>query len=264
MYKTIKFKNANLYFNDEGSGKTVVLLHGFLENNSFFQPLIKKLKTRFRVITPDIPGHGNSNSLGYLHSMELLADAIFHILKSNKIRKAQIIGHSMGGYIGLAFMEKYPDYLKSLTLLNSTAKDDSDQKKLDRDRAIALIKKNPSLFINTAIPSLFVPSQKKHIQLAIEKSLKMANTCDLKGIIASLEGMKMRSNREIVVRFSPCPVFYVIGKLDKTIPYQSLLDQVKNNENASYYLSEKGGHMCLYEDPTQTQMHLIEFLNQNK
>ena len=264
MIKSIKYKNDDLSYYDDGKGKVVVLLHGFLENHSFWEPLTKKLKKKFRVIAPDIPGHGETASLGYLHSMELLADSVFEILKKNKLRKVDLVGHSMGGYVALAFIEKYPDYVRSITLLNSTARDDSAWKKKDRDRAIALIKKNPNLFISTAIPSLYVDSPTKKIQQAIEKSMIMAKECSVKGIVACLEGMKLRSNREIVLRFAPCPVLIIAGRKDKTIPIEQIEEQISMLEMPSVYLSEKGGHMCLYEDTNPTIQAIEDFLSHKR
>jgi pimeloyl-ACP methyl ester carboxylesterase len=89
-----------------------------------------------RVITIDLLGHGETECLGYVHTMEDNADAVHSVLLELGIRKSILVGHSMGGYVALAFAELYPEYVKGLALLNSTASADSEERKLNRDRAI--------------------------------------------------------------------------------------------------------------------------------
>lgn len=259
---TIKYKGANISYSEQGKGSCLVFLHGFLGSSSIWSSFIKDLKQSFRVIAIDLPGHGNSESIGYLHSMELMADCVFEVLRTLKVRKAQIIGHSMGGYVALAFLEKYPDNCKSITLFNSTADCDSDSKKADRTRSIDVIKKNFSLYVHQVIPMLFYTEKKPH-KRAISTALQMGLSASKKGVIACQEGMKIRANRELIVRFSPCPVLYLIGKHDPVLNYNDLISQANQSEQASYFLSESGGHMCMYEDQGECLSALKSFLKKN-
>ena len=109
---TIKFQKKNIFYTDEGTGKVVVLLHGFTESQKIWKNFAKKLSAKYRVITIDLPGHGKSESPGAVHSMELMANVVFAVLKKLKAGKCMMIGHSMGGYVTLAFAEKYPKKLK--------------------------------------------------------------------------------------------------------------------------------------------------------
>ena len=110
-----------------------------------------------RAICIDLPGHGQSDCIGYIHTMEEMAEAVFAVVKHLRLRKISIVGHSMGGYVALALAEREPDMLRSLTLYHSTASADSMWKKQDRKRAIELIKKNHKSFIRASIPLLFRP-----------------------------------------------------------------------------------------------------------
>lgn len=262
MDQVFQYKEANIYYSDQGKGQTVVFLHGFLCSSKIWKDYAQELKKRYRVIIPDLPGHGKSDSIGYLHSMELMADCIFELLRNLKIRKAQYIGHSMGGYIALAILEKYPDNCKSVTLFNSTASDDPEEKKTDRSRAIEVIKKNYKLYISQVVPNLFY-TEKKPLKRQISNLMQIAKEASKKGVIACQEGMKLRSNREIVVRFSACPIHYIIGKKDTILKYQDIINQTEGQEQVSYYLSEDGGHMCMYEDKEAVFQSLSSFLKKN-
>ena len=120
--KTITYKNTKISFTDEGKGTAVVLLHGFLENKTMWKAFVPELSKKYRVITVDLLGHGETECLGYVHAMEDQADMLFALLLHLKIRKVVLVGHSMGGYVALAFAELYPDYMKGLFLLNSKSK----------------------------------------------------------------------------------------------------------------------------------------------
>jgi pimeloyl-ACP methyl ester carboxylesterase len=142
--KTTQFKNTTIAYTD--TGRTgIVLLHGFLEN----QKNVGHVHCNFaenRVITIDLLGHGETECLGYVHSMEDNAEAVQAVLAELRIRKAILVGHSMGGYVALAFAELYPDFVK-LVLLNSTAKEDNHERKLNRDRAIKAVKQSYKGFV---------------------------------------------------------------------------------------------------------------------
>jgi pimeloyl-ACP methyl ester carboxylesterase len=129
MQESILFKNTKVSYSDQGNGQAIVLLHGFLENSTMWNDFIPEFSKKNRVITIDLLGHGKTECIGYVHTMELMAEAVLAVLKHLKIRRSILVGHSMGGYVALAFAELYPDAVKGLCLMNSTAKPDSKQKK---------------------------------------------------------------------------------------------------------------------------------------
>src|SRR5690554_2079226 len=128
------FKNGTISYEVTGKGSAVVLLHGFLADKSLWENTSSDLSKTYRIFSIDLPGHGDSSSFGYLHTMEFMAEAIFQVLRFNRIRKAFLIGHSLGGYVALAFAEKYPDMVKALLLINSTAKSDTIERKKSREQ----------------------------------------------------------------------------------------------------------------------------------
>ena len=160
----IEYKGATISYTDEGQGATVVLLHGFLENSTMWDGLKPALAKRNRVVTIDLLGHGKTGCLGYVHSMELMAEVVEQVLSHLKIRRSIFVGHSMGGYVALAFAELLPDNVKGLVLLkvllNSTARADSEERKQNRLRAIAAIKQNHKAFVRMAISNLFRPKNR--------------------------------------------------------------------------------------------------------
>ncbi len=100
---TIQYKETTIFYTDIGKGNTIVLLHGFLENSTMWQRFIPELSKRNRVVCIDLLGHGQTDCLGYIHSMEDMADAVAEVLNHLKIRRSIFIGHSMGGYVAWVF-----------------------------------------------------------------------------------------------------------------------------------------------------------------
>jgi pimeloyl-ACP methyl ester carboxylesterase len=211
----------------------------------------------YRVITIDLLGHGESDCLGYIHSMEDNASAVHEVLNSLKIEKATILGHSMGGYVGLAFAELFPETIKKLVLLNSTSKEDSAEKKLNRTRAIKAVKQNYVSFVSLAIANLF--SENNRIRLAdeIEKVKEQALKTPLQGIIASLEGMKIRKDRENLLRENLFPVLLILGKKDPVLNYEENSTQVE--DTTAELVSFEDGHMSHIENKEELKIVLKEF-----
>src|ERR1035437_7644456 len=136
-----EFRKIKVRYTDNGEGRVIVLLHGFLGSHEIWSECVKKLSKKFRIIAIDLPGHGETPAIGYYHSMELLAQSVKAVLDKIGVRRYLIVGHSMGGYAALAFAELYPENVSGLCMFHSTSYADSEGKKKDRDRIIGLVKK---------------------------------------------------------------------------------------------------------------------------
>ena len=123
------YKNLNVHYSDQGTGNCIVLLHGFLEDLSMWDKVVEALKKTHRVICIDLLGHGKTENMGYIHTMEAQSNMIKQLLDSLNLNRCTLIGHSMGGYIALAFADMYPEYTSALCLMNSTALADNEEKK---------------------------------------------------------------------------------------------------------------------------------------
>lgn len=257
MQKLI-YKGATISFTDEGKGNTVVLLHGFLENSTMWKTIKPSLLKRNRVVCIDLLGHGKTECLGYVHEMDLMADVVAEILNHLKVRRSIFIGHSMGGYVALAFAELYPDNVKGLCLLNSTTRADSDERIELRSRAIEAVKTNYKNLVRMSISNLFRPKNRKVFQEEIKEVKKEALKTPLQGYIAAQEGMKLRFDREALLHFSPYPKMMIIGKKDPVLNYEDLIDQIKDTSVQKIELPD--GHMSHIENQQEVIDALQEFV----
>ena len=222
-----------------------------------WQDYVPLFSENYRVITIDLLGHGDSDCLGYVHSMEDNANMLHEVLKHLHIQKAIIVGHSMGGYVGLAFAELYPTEIQKLVLLNSTSKEDSAEKKLNRARAIKAVKQNYTTFVNMSIANLFSEDNRLRLAVEIEKVKDQALKTPLQGIIASLEGMKIRKDREFVLKEGIFPVLLILGKKDQVLNYEENIKQIKNT--SAKLVSFEDGHMSQIENKDELITVLSDF-----
>ncbi|WP_166921154.1 alpha/beta fold hydrolase [Flavobacterium poyangense] len=256
--KTLLYKNTKISYTDSGQGTAVVFLHGFLENKTMWKDYVSFFSDQYRIITIDLLGHGESDCLGYIHEMEENANIVQEILMHLKIEKTTIIGHSMGGYVGLAFAELYPAAIKKLVLLNSTAREDSPEKKLNRTRAIKAVKQNYIGFVSLAIANLFSENNRARFAKEIEKAKTIALKTPLQGIIASLEGMKVRKDREALLQKNLFPVLLVLGKKDPVLNYDDTVTQVE--DTTVELVTFEDGHMSSIENKEELKIVLSRFL----
>src|SRR5690606_14256845 len=176
-------------------------------------------------------------------------------------RKVTLVGHSMGGYVALAFAELYPDSVKGIVLVNSTSRADSEERKINRDRAIQAVKQNASTFVRMSITNLFSEKNREILKQEIEAVKEKALKIPVQGIIASLEGMKIRKDREVLLHFAPYPILLVLGKEDSVLNYEDNKSQIENTSVKLVALS--AGHMSHLENKDELLEKLISFLKKN-
>ncbi len=252
--ETVFYKNTKISFTESGKGSAVVFLHGFLENKSMWDHFIAEYEKKYRVIAIDLLGHGESENLGYVHSMEENAKAVQAVLTNLRIRKSILVGHSMGGYVSLAFAELFPDNVRSLILINSSASADSEERKVNRDRAIKAVKYNHDAFIRMAVANLFTNDNQHKLKKEIEHVKQEALKTSLQGIVASLEGMKIRKDREVLLHFGPYPVTLILGVQDTVLNYADNAAQVEGTRATLFSFPD--GHMT----PIENREELCELL----
>lgn len=262
MDKTIARGPHTLFYRDEGSGPPVLLLHGFAEDGSIWNKQTEQLKTNYRLLIPDLPGSGRSSALTDDTSMEKMAEDILRLLDQQEIQHCVLIGHSMGGYVSLAFAEKYPERLKGLGLFHSTARPDTEEKKIARRKSIEFIKKNGSAaFIRQSIPSLFAEETRDdHPELVSELIDRYADFSP-HSLICYYEAMIRRPDRTAILEQSKTPVLFVIGSYDQAVSPQQVLQQSHIPYLSHINILHHSGHLGMLEEPGQSYRILQSYLN---
>lgn len=255
----LEYKNIAVNYTIEGKGDPIILIHGFLENNTMWSSVIDVFKYTHQIITLDLLGHGKTDCLGYIHTVEENANIIYEIIKKHQVKKATLIGHSLGGYVALAFAELHKCLVEKICLVNSTPFADSDLRKETRSRAIKAAQKNYNNLVSMSISNLFYEKNRLKFKEQIELLKIEALKTPLQGYIATQEGMKIRKDRSKILNDLQCDKLIISGKNDPILNNEDLkkLNQI-NNLKISII---SGGHMSYIEnrsDFLQEIMHFIE------
>jgi pimeloyl-ACP methyl ester carboxylesterase len=260
MEATLLFRNDNISYGDQGRGSVVVLIHGFLGAKEIWKEIAANLARSYRVISIDLPGHGQSACFGYVHSMELMAASVKAVMDHLKLRRYVLVGHSMGGYTALAFADLYPDHVKGLCLFHSTAYADSEEKKADRERAVALVKANRRVYTRDTIRTLFAADNLRYMKEELSFAAGIAARTSRQGIVAALRGMKDRISRDMILAMVSYPVMMVIGAHDSVVPPAQLEEQSRLLKHPQVLMLEHDGHFGFLESPVRTKKALRKFL----
>lgn len=189
-----------------------------------------------------------------------MAEVVHSVLESLEIKQTRFIGHSLGAYVSLAFAELFPEKINTLILLNSTTESDSEERKINRDRAIRLIKKDSKLFITLAINNLFNEKTKHLHSLEIKQLKEDAFLFPIEGIIATIKGMRDRKDRtEVLKKFNGLK-YLICGNEDTMIPKNSSIRVSKKTNSEIHFVDS--GHMTVNENREEMIkiLHFIDFL----
>ena len=241
--------------------KCVVLLHGYLESMLVWDEFAVLLKESVRVVTIDLPGHGVSMVTNEVHTMEYLAECVALAMEALGIERYSVVGHSMGGYVALAMVEKYASRLESIVLLSSTTSADSQEKCDRRRREIELIKAGKKNMLARLVPHAgFAPENVKRLKDYIEDIGELILMTEDEGVIAILGGMIERKSRGELLRQSGVPHMFIFGRHDYYIPVETAEEMIAADPTARVVWLEHSGHMGFYEEPELCAQAILEMV----
>ncbi len=259
MISTLKI-DSKIRYREVGEGPVIVLLHGYLESLKIWNGIIDELRDNFRIIAPDLPGHGHSTISEDVQTMESMAKEIKLLLNHLKIEKCFMIGHSMGGYVALAFLELYPNMLSGLSLFHSSPFADTEEKKQNRNSEIELLKKGEKeQLLDSHMRKIFATENVEKFPKKIIKLKERAQKPQTDFIISVIEGMKNRTDKTQVLKNTSLPVQYIIGAKDNFIS-MDILDKIQLPILSEIVVLENSGHMGMYEEKKKSAKVIQDFI----
>jgi pimeloyl-ACP methyl ester carboxylesterase len=259
MHENIILCNNKIAYYIQGNGPVILLLHGFCEDSAMWDSFKMPFLENYTVICPDLPGFGLSEAKEQI-SMEVMASCINEILKKEGIDKCFFVGHSMGGYVAMAFAELYPEKLSGLCLFHSHPFGDREDKKENRRKTIEFMKRwGTSPFVRELIPKLFKKEFARDNPDLLSSMIAKAEKYPQSGIIAATDAMIERPDRSEILRNLNCPLLFIIGEFDEAIPADFSKEQQSLRSDAMVY-TVPVAHMGMFEAATETQQILSSFL----
>lgn len=256
MHKSFQHSGYNISYQLFGSGKPIIIfVHGFPEDGTVFENQYNFLKEKYTVIVPDLPGSGKSGQNLSLHYIEEFAEIPELILQNENIEKCFLFGHSMGGYIALAFAEKYPERLLGLGLIHSTAYADSQEKKENRQRAIELMEKYGGYsFLKNSVPNLFTKKYVDEHFDVVSALIEKGKNFDTKTLQQYYQMMKERPDRTEILKKINVPVLFIIGEKDTSVLLHDILPQTHLPNISFIKILPNAAHMGILENVNEVNI----------
>ncbi|CAN5388009.1 alpha/beta hydrolase [soil metagenome] len=247
---------ASLFSKDQGSGPTLIFLHGFCETHKIWTDFTHPFADSFRVISPDLPGFGNSEMLQPPFTIDQVGESVANLLIQNEINGAVIIGHSLGGYVGLSLLQNYPQLVQGLVLFHSSVFADAPEKKENRNKIIEFVKKNGvQPFIDTFVPGLFFSKEND----GIKQLHDIASTTTKDVLVNYTIAMRDRPDRSSVWSESAIPKLLIAGKEDTSVPIELSRKMSITGRNLKVLELNETAHMGFFEAKSECELIIKRF-----
>jgi pimeloyl-ACP methyl ester carboxylesterase len=257
----LQYNSGKIHYKDQGKGAVIVLVHGYLETAEIWNGFTKRLSDKLRVIAVDLPGHGKSDIFSEVHTMDFMACILARLLENLNIEKVFLVGHSLGGYVTLAFADLFPGMLSGYCLFHSHPFADTQETIKNRKKEINLVKEGKKdLFYPANITRLYATSNLQDFSEAIMNSKEIASTIPGEAIIAVLEGMIARPARVEAMEAGKVPCLWILGALDNHINCEAIQSRVHLPENTRVIVLKKSGHMGFIEEEDNSAKIILEFV----
>lgn len=259
MPNTEAISRNGIYYSDRGEGMPIVLLHGFCGSSAYWDDVVPILARQYRVITPDLRGHGKSDVVNESFTIEDMAQDFVHLLDELQIEQIVLFGHSLGGYITLAFAEHHAIRLRGFALVHSTGNEDAEQAKENRLKAAHTVQSEGiQAFVSGLVPKLFAPAHVETMPQSVARAIEIGCATAHKGAVGASLAMRGRPDRNRVLEETPLPVLLVAGEKDQIIAPDQTFKVSK--ENITQKLIPEVGHMSMMEAPDELSQTILSYL----
>lgn len=236
--------------------KTLVLIHGHGVDDAIWENLDAALNEDFTIVRPNI------SLFTFCQTIEDYADELHRFLTNANIHKSTLVGHSMGGYIALAFAEKYPDFLEGFCLFHSTAYADDDAKKEQRNQAIEVLKNyGTAAFVKNTAANMYGERFKELFPEKVQAHIAKYSNLPAEALIAGINAMRDRPDRTAVLSSMPFPVLFIVGMQDKLLPFESVISLSEFAGKTYPFIMAEAGHMGMVERPDATSRMISWYMS---
>jgi len=247
-------------YNDTGHGQPIIFIHGFCESKEMWTAFENELSPYYRILTPDLPGHGESVWLEEEITLEETAVILGMWIDGLALEKPIVIGHSLGGYVTLALAEIMGDELGGIGLFHSTAFADDQDKVNTRNKTLDFVSKHGvNKFVKSFVPPLFPDNPNQELQERIDFVLTLAQKTSFPGLVAFTKAMRDRKDRTDVLENFSGKKMMIAGQADSAI---NIEDSRKHEKLVDFYFELPGtGHMGMFEKEEKSLEVIGKFMD---
>ena len=259
----ITINNLRVSYSDHGpdDAPAIIFIHGFPLNKSMWNVQMDALKDNYRVIAYDIRGHGNSDPGIDNFSIELFVNDLLRLMEKLGIKKSILCGLSLGGYIALNAVLKYPDRFDALILNDTQCIADTPEIKENRCISIIRIKeKGVELYAEESIKKLFSPESFTKKKNVIAEVTEMIISIPKQTLYNTLHALAERKETCTRLQEINIPVLIMVGEEDKITPIAAAQQMHEKILNSTLKIIQHAGHLSNLENATAFNTPLVKFL----
>ncbi len=248
-------------FADEGGGQPILFVHGFPLSRAIWQPQIEALLKNYRVIAPDLRGHGESSAPAGVYMMDMFAEDLQTLIAERQCGPVVLVGHSMGAYISFAFFRKFPQSLRALILFCTRAGADSAEGKIARENLAQRAEREGAAAVaEQMLPKMLAPPTAASRPDLVEPVRKVMLATSVNGLVGSLRGMAARPNALDLLPQINVPTLIIAGENDLIVPPSESAAMANAIPNAELVMIPSAGHLASLENPASVNASLHAFL----
>ncbi|MGH7597350.1 MAG: alpha/beta fold hydrolase [bacterium] len=252
---------VRLSFIDEGRGQPILFVHGFPLSRAIWQPQVETLAKNFRVIAPDLRGHGESEAPAGIYHMSTFADDLSALLEERQCGPVVLAGHSMGGYISFAFQRRFPQQVRGLVFFCTRAGADSEEGKAGREKlALRAEREGATAVAESMLPKMLAANTTASRPDLVARVRQMMLATSINGLAGSLRGMAARPSSVDLLPQIAAPTLVIAGADDLIIPRQEAETMAQGIPHAQLHLISNAGHLASLENPAEVNARLRDFL----
>ena len=257
-----RVNDINLAYTDLGAGPPIVLIHGYPFNRSLWTEQAEVLRSRHRVVAPDLRGFGESDSSEGTATMSRMADDIASLMDALEIERAVIAGLSMGGYVALAFARMFPARVGALVLADTRAQADTEEGKQTRSQqAEKALSEGMAGIADAMLPKLLTPETVSKRPELVKRVRDMMLKTKPEGAAAALLGMAERDDQTEFISTIQAPALIIVGREDAITPVADSEKMQSRIEGSRLVVIENAGHVSNLEQTEQFNDALLGFLS---
>ena len=256
-----RINDINLAYSDEGQGPPVVFLHAFPLNRTTWAPQVAGLSDRYRVVTIDLRGHGESDAPMWRYTLDQFAEDVNGLLEHLGIARATFVGLSMGGYILFALYRKYPALFQALVLADTRATADTPDAKAARfSMAQVAYRRGASAIAELMLPKLLSPAACEHRADLRDHLRTIITGNQVSGIVGDLMAMEERPDSTPLLSTISVPTLVIAGEEDLASPPEEVKSMADRIPGSTFVRIPQAGHLSNMENPAAFNEALLSFL----
>jgi 3-oxoadipate enol-lactonase len=262
MDKRQAINGFEMYVEDAGSGPALLFVHGYPLDHTMWAYQLEAFQGDYRVIAPDMRGHGQSAATAGAYAMDLLADDLRALLDTLNVERVALAGLSMGGYVAFAFWRRYPQRVRALILADTRASADTPAARQGRYATVERVRaEGTASVVDGMLPKLLAPATLENKPDILAHARRMMSGAAAEGVIGALLGMAERPDSTPTLATITAPALVVVGEHDAITPPTDADAMHTAIPGARLVVIPAAGHLAPLENPTAFNQALREFLS---